>query len=123
MSIAENKNLVTRYFAALSGQSKTTALVAEFSDSPELHQHVEVFEAAFPRYELFADELIAEGDKVAVRARFRGTHQGDLMGLAATGKTVALPFVIIYQIAAGKIAGFHLSLDQLELMKQLGVMS
>ncbi len=66
--------------------------------------------------------MIAEGDKVAVCARFRGTHNGDLMGIAPTGKTVALPFIIVYQVAAGKITGFNLAIDQMELMKQLGVM-
>jgi predicted ester cyclase len=121
MSTAENKDLIARYFAALSGKAKSATIVAEFSDSSELKQHIEVFEAAFPKYELFADEMIAEGDKVVVCARFRGAHNGDLMGIAPTGKTVALPFIIVYQVAAGKIAGFNLAIDQMELMKQLGV--
>jgi predicted ester cyclase len=121
MSTAENKDLIARYFAALSGKAKSATIVAEFSDSSELKQHVEVFETAFPKYELFADEMIAEGDKVVVCARFRGAHNGDLMGIAPTGKTVALPFIIVYQVAAGKIAGFNLAIDQMELMKQLGV--
>lgn len=122
MSIAENKGLIARYFAALSGKAKTNAIVGEFTDSPELKQHIEGFEAAFPKYELFAEEMIAEGDKVVVCARFRGTHNGELMGIAPTGKTVTLPFVAIYQVAGGKVAGFSLTFDQLELLKQLGVM-
>jgi predicted ester cyclase len=122
MSVAENKDLIARYFAALSGKAKTAAIVAEFTDSPEMKQHIEGFEAAFPEYELFADEMIAEADKVVVCARFRGTHKGDLMGIAPTGKTVTLPFVAVYQVAAGKVAGFSLTFDQLELLKQLGVM-
>ncbi len=123
MSTAENKDLVARYFAALSGKAKTAAVVAEFSDSPELKQHIEGFEAAFPKYELFADEMIAEGDKVVVCARFRGTHNGDLMGIAPTGKTVTLPFMAVYQVAEGKITSFNLVFDQMDLMKQLGVVS
>ncbi|HMY75591.1 MAG TPA: ester cyclase [Blastocatellia bacterium] len=122
MSEAENKSLIARYFAALSGQAKTAAIVAEFSDSQELKQHIEGFEAAFPNYELFADEMIAEADKVVVCARFRGTHNGDLMGIAPTGKTVVLPFVAIYQVAGGQIVSFRLTFDQLDLLKQLGVM-
>lgn len=121
-ALAGNKDLITRYFAALSGNAKTDAIVGEFTDSEELKQHIAAFESAFPKYELFADEMIAEADKVVVRARFRGTHNGDLMGIAPTGKTVTLPFVAIYQVAAGKVAGFSLTFDQLELLKQLGVM-
>lgn len=120
-SISENKNLIVRYFAALSGKAKTATVVAEFSDSQELKQHIEIFEAAFPKYELFTDEMIAEGNKVVVRARFHGTHSGDLMGIAPTGKTAALSFIIVYQIEAGKITGFNMAIDQMELMKQLGV--
>jgi predicted ester cyclase len=121
VSTAENKTLIARYFAALSGKPKPSATIAEFTNSPELHDHVEVFEAAFPQYELFAEEMIAEGDKVVVCARFRGTHNGNLMGIAPTGKQAALPFIIVYQVADGKITGFNLAIDQMELMKQLGV--
>lgn len=122
MSITENKTLIARYFTALSGNAKTDAVVSEFTDSEELKQHVAAFESAFPKYELFADEMIAEADKLVVCARFRGTHNGDLLGIAPTGKTVMLPFVAIYQVADGKIAGFRLTFDQLDLLKQLGVM-
>ncbi|MGH9802395.1 MAG: ester cyclase [Blastocatellia bacterium] len=120
-AVAGNKDQIAQYFAALSGKAKPATIVAEFSDSPELKQHIEVFEGAFPKYELFADEMIAEGDKVVVRARFRGTHNGNLMGIAPTGKTAALPFIIVYQVAGGKITGFNLAIDQMDLMKQLGV--
>ena len=87
MSIAENKTLIVRYLTALSGNAKTDAVVSEFTDSEELKRHVAAFESAFPKYELFADEMIAEADKVVVCARFRGTHNGDLMGPASPGST------------------------------------
>jgi predicted ester cyclase len=81
-----------------------------------------VFEAAFPGYELSADDLIAEGDKVVLRATFHGTHRGDLMGVAPTGKSVTLPLIIVYRIADGKIADHWLAVDRMELMQQLGVL-
>lgn len=121
MSTAENKDLVTRYFSALSGQAKPETLVREYTNDPALLGHVAFFEAAFPHYELFADDLLAEGDKVTVRARFQGVHNGDLMGIAPTGKTVTLPFIIIYRIADGLIVEHWMAVDQLDLMKQLGV--
>ncbi|MEZ4672917.1 MAG: ester cyclase [Caldilineaceae bacterium] len=47
------------------------------------------------RYELIADDLLAEADKVVVRW-VRGTHEGDFMGIPATGKAVDVPGIIIY---------------------------
>lgn len=116
-----NKEFITRYFAAISGKPKPAATVAEYVSEDAMKHHIEFFEAAFPNYELFADEMIAEGDKVCVVARFRGTHNGDLMGIAPTGKTVTLPFIIVYKITDGKIAGHTMAIDQMDLMKQLGV--
>ena len=81
-----------------------------------------MFEAAFPRYELSADDLIAEGDTVVLRATFHGTQRDDLMSVAPTGKSVTLPFIIVYQIADGKIADHWLTVDRMELMPQLGVL-
>ena len=121
MSTAENKAFIARYFNALSGKPKPAETVAEYASDEAMQQHVAFFEAAFPHYELFADEMIAEGDQVCVCARFRGTHNGDLMGIAPTGKMVTLPFIIVYKITDGKIAGHTMAIDQMDLMKQLGV--
>ena len=80
MSADENKTLIHRYLAALSGKDKPAETVAQYVADEELKQHVAAFEAAFPRYQLIADDLIAEGDRVAVRATVRGQHKGEFMG-------------------------------------------
>ena len=121
MLTEENKALVRRYFEAVSGKDKPATSLEEFVDDEELKQHIAFFEAAFPRYEMIADDMIAEGDRVAVRARFRGTHKGDLMGIGPTGKQASLPFIIIYRVTNGKIMEHWMSVDQLDLLKQLGV--
>ncbi|MBK6796027.1 MAG: ester cyclase [Acidobacteria bacterium] len=121
MSIAANKELIQRYFDAISGNDKPASLISEFATDEALHHHIAFFEGAFPHYELFIDDLIAEDDKVTVRARFAGTHNGDLMGIAPTGKQAALPFIIIYRISNGKIVEHWMAVDQMDLMKQLGV--
>ena len=121
MSNQENKTLIRRYFAALSGKAKPAATVADYTTDEELKQHIAFFEAAFPRYELLADDMIAEGDQVVVRARFRGTHNGEMMGIPPTGKQADVPFIIIYRIAEDKIVEHWMSVNQLELLQQLGV--
>jgi predicted ester cyclase len=53
------------------------------------------------RYEV--DDLIAEDDKVVVRWRLLGTHQGDFGGIAATGRRIVLKGIAIYRVEAGKL--------------------
>jgi predicted ester cyclase len=117
----ENIALVQAYFAAISGKPKPATTLDTYVADEELKQHVGFFEAAFPRYVLVSEDLIAQGDEVAVRARFQGTQTGDLMGIAPTGKMVDVPFIIIYRVAGGKIAQHWMSIDQMDVLKQLGV--
>lgn len=123
MSTGESKAFLRRYLDALSGKDKPAATIDTYiADSDEeLKQHIVFFEASFPRYKLIADDMIAEGDKVAVHARFEGTHQGELMGIPPTGKEVSVPFIITYRIAEGKIVQHWMSFDRMALMEQLGV--
>ena len=123
MSTGETKAFLRRYLDALSGKDKPAATIDTYiADSDEeLKQHIVFNEAAFPRYKLIADDMIAEGDKVAVHARFEGTHQGELMGIPPTGKEVSVPFMITYRIAEGKIVQHWMSFDRMALMEQLGV--
>ena len=49
------------------------------------------------------DDLIAEGDKVVVRWRLLGTHKGDFLGIAPTGRAIALKGIAIYRVKDGKL--------------------
>jgi predicted ester cyclase len=87
----------------------------------KLKQHIKLFESAFPRYKLIIEDMIAEGDKVAVRATFQGIHRGEFMGIQPTSKEVTISGMLIYRITNGKIVEFWMSFDNLGLMEQLGV--
>jgi steroid delta-isomerase-like uncharacterized protein len=76
---------------------------------------------AFPDLQFSIEDMIAEGDRVVVRYTGRGTHQGDLMGIAPTGKQATASAVVIVRIEEGKVAEDWLNLDQLGLLQQLGV--
>lgn len=115
----ENKAFIRGYAAALSGHEKTEALLDHYISDEALKQHIREFEAAFPRYEFIAEDIVAEGDKVAVRFTARGTHEGQLYDLAATGRSFEVPGLIIYRIENGKIAEFWLQADVMSLMQQL----
>ena len=123
MSTTESKAFIQRYLDALSGKNKPPALVNQYvADVDEaLKQHIAGAEAAFPHYELIAEDLIAEGDKVVVRFTLRATHQGDFMGVSATGRQINVPGIIIYRIADGKIVEHWMQIDSVAMMQQLGV--
>ncbi len=86
-----------------------------------LKQLVNIFTVAFPDLHVQIDELIAEGDKVVARVTTGGTHQSDLMGMAATGKRVSFAEVHIIRIANGKAVEHWGVEDSLGMMQQLGV--
>lgn len=76
--------------------------------------------AAFPDFQFTLDDLIAEGDKVVARGRMTGTHQGEFMGIPATGKQVSQRGTQIVRIAKGKVVESWMEVDNLGLMQQLG---
>jgi len=66
--------------------------------------------------------MVAEGDKVAVRWTWRGTHnKGEYMGVAPTGKEVTITGISILRIVGGKIVEEWGEMDNLGMMQQLGV--
>jgi predicted ester cyclase len=72
---------------------------------------------------LDAEDTIAEADKVVVRFTFRAAYGGGFMNIPATGQQVAMPGIIIYRIADGKIVEHWMQVDSAVLMQQLGVRS
>lgn len=75
---------------------------------------------AFPDLYEAVEDMIAEGDKVVVRATRHAIHRGAFMGVASTGKHVTIPTMYILRVADGKITDAWLNWDMLGLMQQLG---
>ena len=118
----KNKEFIINYFNALATSApKTREFLKQFMTDEALIAHIEFFEAAFPGYEVYIDEMTAEGNRVIVQARIKGTHLGDLGGIPPTFKTVNFPFVIRYEIENNMIVSHWMLADQMGLMEQLGV--
>ncbi len=66
------------------------------------------------------DDMVAEGDKVAVRWTWSGKHTGEYMGIAPTGKRVTITGISIIRIAGGKIVEEWDEQDNMGFMEQLG---
>jgi len=80
-----------------------------------------IYRTAFPDLRLTIEDLIAEGDLVMARWSARGTHRGELNGIAPTGKQFHITGVSIARISNGKMAEGWVNWDALGLMQQLGV--
>ena len=76
---------------------------------------------AFPDSHVTIDEMVAEGDLVATKKTFAGTHTADMGAIPATGKHVTLTYVDFMRVRDGRIIEHWLCMDQLSFMQQLGV--
>jgi predicted ester cyclase len=118
--VKKNKKFIMTYYNAISGVRKPVELCKQFISVQRLIDNIQFWDGALPAYELMADEVIAEGNRVVVRARMKGRHEGILNGIPATHRSVDLPFVIGYEVENNTITDFWLFADQVLLMEQLG---
>lgn len=121
MIATNSKSFIETYWNAISGQTKTKELISKFTNDPELIGHIETLEQAFPKYEMIADDVIVEDDRVVVRAHALGVHRGDLMGIPPTGKSIDIPFCAIYKVKDDMIMKSWIFYDSMVMMTQLGL--
>jgi predicted ester cyclase len=129
----EPRALVERLHAALL-ESRDPAVVDEFfapdfvshNNPPGFPPGVEgvkrffaTFRDAFPDVEVDIDELLVDGDRAAVATTFTGTHEGELMGMAPTGRRVSVTGIDVVRVAGGKIVEHRGLTDIVGLMRQL----
>ena len=117
----KNKEFIINYYNAMREHGAKKEIIEKYISDESLIGHIETFETAFPKYEIVADEITAEGNRVVVSARMKGTHLGNLGNIPPTYKTVNFPFVIRYEIENEKIVSHWMIADQMLLMQQLGV--
>jgi predicted ester cyclase len=79
------------------------------------------YRRAFPDLQVTVEDLMAEGDRVAARLRVRGTHLGELNGIAPTGRRVDFTGIVISRVEGERIAEDWANFDDLGMMRQLGV--
>jgi steroid delta-isomerase-like uncharacterized protein len=135
MSEAENKTIAERFNEDVWGRGDEAALeellAPDFVDhdalpgqSPDREGHRQIlaeFRSAFPDLHVTTEDVVAEGDKVVSRWTARGTHQGELLGIAPTGNGVTIKGIDVLRIAGGRIVERWAQSNDLELMQQLGV--
>ncbi len=131
-NLEDNKALVGRYFELLA-ERDWDSIEAMFHDDYVFHMPaqpaplpkdhyfdaVKMFQAAFPDIHHGVTETIAERDKVMVQMRITGTHQGDLMGVPASGASIDYGTIFVLQIADGQIIEGWAEADLMGLMQQI----
>ncbi len=138
MSLDENKAIARRFVEEVQNKGNIGA-VDEFladdfvnhsvppglpPDREGVKQLFTMFRNAFPDFHAVIHDQVAEGDEVVTRKTFYGTHQGELFGIAPTGKEMAIDLIEILRVSGdGKITDHWNVVDQLGLMQQLGAVA
>ena len=90
-------------------------------DGPQgFKDNVSMFRAAYSDARITVDDQIAEGDTVASRWTGRGTHDGELMGVPASGKQVTVSGIVVSRVANGKVVEEWTNWDTLGMLQQIG---
>jgi steroid delta-isomerase-like uncharacterized protein len=79
--------------------------------------------AALPDVQIHIQDMVVEGDRVAVRVFLEGTHSGDGLGSKATGRLVRVAGIVIVRVVDGQIVEGWNSWDQLGLLQQVGLLA
>ena len=85
------------------------------------YQLLRPFYKAFPDYHAKNDIEVAEGNWISATGFVTGTHRGDWLGLAATGKPMRMRFSDFWLVRDGRLAENWVMIDQIDVMRQLGV--
>ena len=134
MSTEENKAIARRWVEEIWDKGSVAAMdellaanfvfnyaAAEEASGREGYERtVTMYHTVSPDMHYAVDDIVTEGDKVAVRWTGQGTHKGDLMGIAPTGKQVTITGISILRIAGGKIVEEWGEINLLGALQELG---
>ena len=137
MSLESNKQLCRDYFKAFLVKDTDwmerhihadfvrhdAGLPFEVRGPAGVAQLHDVLMPAFPDMQLPLQDFVAEGEKVLVRLRVQGTHTGAFGDLAATGRKIDIGVLDLFQIRDDVIIEHWAMLDNLGMLKQLGVIA
>ena len=133
IDLVRQKQLVAEHYAAFWSDAPDETLAAQFA--PDFVDHAmpagtpsgpgpvlawrKAMRAAFSDMQVTVADAVAEGDRVAVRAVWRGTHQGPFQGLAAAGRIVTFEGMVFWRLKNGRLAERWAVLDLGAVLRQL----
>lgn len=137
MSAEENKVIIRRYLEQAWGKGDWQAVEEAVAEDVILHDQVrdgdlppgreglrvamERFRTGMPDLTFRVEELVAEGDLVAIRWSSTGTHAGEFNGFPATGRVGTAEGIAIVRMQDGRIVEGWQETDRLGMAQQLGM--
>ena len=136
--LEENKALLRRWFEEVWNKGRSDAIDEMLATDGVVHGRSddaqsplkgpsgfkpihEKFRGAFPDINVDVEDVIAEGDKVAVRCSVKGKHTGDHLGIAASNAPVEFGGIAIVRIKDGKIVEAWNHFDFMTMNRQIGL--
>jgi len=126
-----NKALIRAHYDATTNAYKPSVIDRQIAEDfvdhgnpdvtgPEgVKTHIKALRAAFPDLSVTIEDIVAEGDLVAVRGTWRGTHQGTFRGVPPIGRKVEFSGMVFWRVAGGQIRERWGVVDTPTLMRQL----
>ena len=135
MTVDDNKATAARVFADIMQGGHLHLIAALFTPDVVGHDPGQEFHgraalthglaslrAAFPDLQFTVEDMVADGDTVAVRYTGQGTQQGPIWGIPPTGKRMRYTGILIWRFVAGQIAEHWAEPDRLGILQQLGAL-
>ena len=136
MSEQENVAVVKRWFQEVWNEGRTETVMelltpkvmgigqvedgSTITTPEEFLVFMKRLRGAFPNIQFKLEDVFGSGDKVAARWTMRGKHTGDHLGVAASGKDVAIRGISMITIRGGKLVEGWDNWDQLKMMQEIG---
>ncbi|MDQ4076957.1 MAG: ester cyclase [Chloroflexota bacterium] len=133
MSTEENRELIRHFVEQVVNQHNPDALDQIIAPSfqttfPGASPGREGFKQAmaavfrgFPDIRTWIDDIVVDGDRVATRGGWEGTHQGEFQGIPPTGRRVKISYIDIWRVENGQFVENWVQMDFLGMLQQLGV--
>lgn len=134
ISVEANKEIAQRFPEEVATAGNVDLIdelcaedVVDYSPTWEVHgrdalkEHLNGFLEAFGDFSATVEDVVAEGDTVAMRVTVRGTHEGEFMGIEPTGRSFEIGNMVFTRIEDGQIVERWVQPDMLGLLRQLGV--
>ncbi len=120
MSAEENINVVREMIAALDRSD--WAAIEKHPGMTQTRKVHPMIHTIFPDYHHTIEQIMTDGDMVAVRLTASGTHQAPFMGVAPTGKLITNGVLMMMRVQEGKIVEYWANADLASTLEQLGLL-
>ena len=116
---SKNKALMRRVYEEMWNRADPGAAPELFASPDGVERFVSQFLISFPDLQHTVEGMLAEGDEVAVQFSARGTHSGEWLGFAATGRPIQYTGLTLARISGDRIIEHHTWWDKAGLIEQI----